>query len=129
MSRMPGIGILATLLAASVAFAAEPTPAKDPAGSPTYPHKSVKRQEVGTGGQSYWLFEPAEPTPDVAPVVVFSHGWLAVNPGAYGAWIDHLVRRGMIVIFPRYQADVTTRPVDFLPNALHAVRDAFDVLE
>jgi acetyl esterase/lipase len=33
------------------------------------------------------------------------------------------------VIFPRYQTDVATLPVDFLPNALAAVRDAFDVLE
>ena len=33
------------------------------------------------------------------------------------------------MIFPRYQNDVATKPVDFLPNALAAVRDAFDVLE
>jgi acetyl esterase/lipase len=30
---------------------------------------------------------------------------------------------------PRYQADWTTRPAEFLPNALHAVRDALDVLQ
>ena len=64
-----------------------------------------------------------------APVVVLNHGWLAVNPGAYGAWIDHLVRSGNVVIFPRYQADALTLPIDFLPNALNAVSDAFDVLE
>ena len=27
------------------------------------------------------------------PVVVFLHGWFAVNPGFYGAWIDHLGAR------------------------------------
>ena len=40
------------------------------------------------------------PSPKRAPVVVFFHGWFAVNPGFYGAWIDHLVRNGRIVIFP-----------------------------
>jgi acetyl esterase/lipase len=89
----------------------------------------VRRDEFGWGARSYWLFEPAEPKPERAPVIVFNHGWLAVNPGAYGAWIDHLVRSGSVVIYPRYQADMLTLPADFLPNALAAVTDALDVLE
>src|SRR5205823_2467572 len=36
---------------------------------------------------------------------------------------------GRIVIAPRYQADWTTQPAEFLPNALAAVHDAMDVLE
>jgi acetyl esterase/lipase len=32
-------------------------------------------------------------------------------------------------VYPRYQNDVSTRPADFLPNALAAVQDAFDVLQ
>ena len=51
----------------------------------------------------------AVPTPEVAPVVVFNHGWFAVNPGVYGAWIEHMVRKGRIVIAPRYQRDWSTR--------------------
>ena len=61
--------------------------------------------------------------------MVFLHGWFAVNPGFYGAWIDHLVRNGRIVIFPRYQNDVGTMPQDFLPNAMAAVHDAMGVLQ
>ncbi len=61
-------------------------------------------------------------------MVVFLHGWFAVNPGFYGAWIDHLVRDGRIVIFPRYQNDVGTMPQDFLPNAMAALHDALGVL-
>jgi acetyl esterase/lipase len=93
-----------------------------------YPHKSVRRIEVGEGPRSYWLFEPADPTPEIAPVVVFNHGWFAVNPGVYGGWIEHLVRKGRIVIAPRYQRDWSTPPANFLPNGLAAVRDALDVL-
>jgi dienelactone hydrolase len=95
----------------------------------TYAHKAVKRQEFGCGARSYWLFEPAQPTPPSAPVVVFCHGWYAYNPAAYGAWIEHLVRSGQIVVFPRYQADRLTPSADFLDNALSAVRDAVEVLE
>ncbi len=89
---------------------------------------TVKRYEIGQGPRSYWLFEPDAPRPERAGVVVFLHGWFAVNPAFYGAWIDHLVRAGHVVIFPRYQNDVGTLPQDFLPNALAAVRDGLGVL-
>jgi dienelactone hydrolase len=93
------------------------------------PHKSFKRYEIGEGPKSYWIFEPEDPKPECrAPVVVFLHGWFAVNPGFYGAWIDHLARDGKIVIFPRYQHDVGTNPQEFLGNAVSAIRDALGVL-
>jgi pimeloyl-ACP methyl ester carboxylesterase len=92
-------------------------------------HHGVKRYEIGQGPRSYVIFEPEKPKPEgKAPVVVFLHGWFAVNPGFYGAWIDHLVRDGRIVIFPRYQNDVGTMPQEFLPNTLAAIRDALGVL-
>jgi dienelactone hydrolase len=94
-----------------------------------FPHRVVRRYEVGEGPRSYWLFEPAEPKPERAPVVVFLHGWFAVNPAFYGAWIDHLVRSGKVVIFPRYQNDLGTLPKDFLPNATASIRDGLVVLE
>ena len=72
---------------------------------PIYQHRVVMRYELGEGPRSYWLFEPAEPKPERVPVVVFFHGWFAVNPAFYGAWIDHLVRSGRTVVFPRYQND------------------------
>jgi len=132
MSHLPRIGLF-WLVIASTALAsiarADDAPRSSRAPRPDYPHKSITRREHGVGGRSYWLFEPAEPTPRRAPVVVFHHGWLAWNPGVYGAWIDHLVRSGRVVIFPRYQVDWATRPADFLPNTVAAVRDAFDTLE
>ena len=101
-----------------------------PAGPilPPYPHESFRFERMGEGGRSYWLFEPTGPTPAIAPVVVFNHGWLAVNPGVYGSWIEHLTRRGFVVIFPRYQETWLTDPADFLPNAAAATLDALDVL-
>ncbi len=117
--------VAALITLAIVALVAD-APAADPPA--VYPHKSVRRIEMGEGPRSYWLFEPADPAPESAPVIVFTHGWFAVNPGVYGAWIEHLVRKGRIVIAPRYQRDWATPPAYFLPNALIAVRDALDVL-
>jgi acetyl esterase/lipase len=120
---MPLAVVLVVLTAATLPAADRAAPA-----TTAYPHGSVSAQAFGRGARSYWIFEPAEPRPAKAPVVVFHHGWLAVNPGVYGAWIDHLARSGRIVIFPRYQTDFTTRPDQFLPNSAAAVRDAIDVL-
>jgi dienelactone hydrolase len=120
--RIVVAGALALSVAAPTGLAGEP------ASEASKPHGRVARYEIGSGPRSYLLFEPDDPKPESAPVVVFLHGWFSVNPAIYGAWIDHLVRDGKTVIFPRYQNDVGTLPKDFLPNALHAVRDALDVL-
>ncbi|QDV33683.1 alpha/beta hydrolase [Tautonia plasticadhaerens] len=101
-----------------------------PATRRAAPHAAMLALNFGEGARSYWLFEPAEPRPDEpAPVVVLLHGWMSTNPGLYGAWIAHLARRGHIVIYPRYQDDWTTRPAEFLPNSLDAIRNAVAVLE
>ena len=108
---------------------ADPVRSQPAPPGPADRHQGVKRFDLGEGPRSYWLFEPDKPRADRAAVVVFLHGWFAVNPAFYGAWIDHLVRSGRIVIFPRYQNDVGTLPADFLPNAMAAVRDGLDVLQ
>jgi acetyl esterase/lipase len=81
------------------------------------------------GGQEYWIFEPDSPRPRTAPVIVLLHGWGGMNPLYYGAWIDHLVKRGNIVIYPRYQASLLTPLKDFTPNTLAAVKDALGRLQ
>ncbi len=77
-------------------------PAIGPGGS-EYRHAGVHAQRFGEGVNEFWVFSPTDPRPDQAPLVVFLHGWGAVHPRAYGAWLQHLVRKGRIVIFPRYQ--------------------------
>jgi acetyl esterase/lipase len=123
LSSVLGISLFVAALSARSSWAGD-SPAKAP-----YPHNALRRQQFGVGAPSFWLFEPASPTPLSAPVVVFYHGWNALSPGVYGAWIEHLVRSGHIVIFPRYQAMVATPPFDFFPNALASVRDALKVLQ
>ncbi len=138
--RMSWVLLLAAMAGSQLAHAEDQPPkrssssvaGREPINEPdSAPHQGVKRYEIGQGPRSYLLFEPDKPRPEPeskAPVVVFLHGWFAVNPGCYGAWIDHLCRNGSIVIFPRYQNDIGTMPQEFLPNALAAIRDALAVL-
>jgi acetyl esterase/lipase len=124
---LTGAALGAGLILAS-AFARDVRAGDDSAKS-AYPHRELRFQEFGAGPRSFWLFEPAKPKPVSAPVVVFYHGWYAVSPGVYGAWIEHLVRGGRIVVFPRYHPAVAMPPFDFFIDAIEAVRDALKVLE
>lgn len=121
---MPALGVR------SVAAAA-PSPPAQPAHGPggsDYRHARVTAREVHAGAQGWWLFTPAAPAPAHAPVVVFCHGWGALDPHHYRAWIDHLVRRGNIVVWPNYQDSLLTPGAQFLPNAIAGVRGAFEQL-
>lgn len=116
-----------TFLFLTLVFAQGVTPPEQPLTGPggkQYVHASVKKNRYGKGGQEYWIFEPDSPRPRTAPVIIFLHGWGGMNPLYYGAWLDHLVKRGNIVVYPRYQSNLLTSVKDFTPNILAAVKDA-----
>ena len=120
------------LFAPPIVLAQNPTPPGQPASGPggkQYAHASVTKNRYGKGGTEYWIFEPDQPKPATAPLVVFLHGWGGMNPMYYGAWIDHLVKRGNIVIYPRYQASLLTSIQEFTPNTLSAIKAALNVLQ
>lgn len=121
------------LFSLTILSSQSPTPPVQPASGPggkQYVHTSVSKNRYGKGGQEYWIFEPDTPKPAAAaPVVVLLHGWGGMNPMYYGAWIDHLVKRGNIVIYPRYQASLLTSLREFTPNTLQAIKDAIERLQ
>lgn len=109
--------------------ASPPQPATGPGGS-EYSHAEVIMQDSASETDGYWLFEPASPKPDSAHVIVFMHGYGALNPMAYGGWIKHLVRKGNIVIYPRFQRDMLLTPTEQFPaNAAKGIRDALKALK
>jgi acetyl esterase/lipase len=83
-----------------------------------------ERFTVGHGLQSAVVVRGTRPRQG-RPVVVFLHGWTAIDPRAYDAWVRHLAERGADVVLPVYQRppfiDVRTP----LPNVLAALRAAF----
>ncbi len=101
-----------------------PQPEQGPGGR-EYSHQSVIFQDFSSKPDGYWLFEPDSPKPDSAHVVVFVHGYGGYNPMIYGKWIRHLVQKGNIVIYPRYQENMLSpNPSKFSENVSKAVRDA-----
>ncbi len=125
--RLLSATLIVALAAAVIPAGEKPAPPTQPERGPggrDYAHRTVRQKYHGSGATACWLFEPADPAPKAAPVVVFNHGWLAMHPRVYRAWIDHIVRRGNIVIYPRYQDGIMTPPRTFVDNAVTAVAAA-----
>lgn len=130
MHANPAILAVLALALGAMQQAAPSPPAQPPdgPGGSAYPYARVVMTRLGNGNSEVYLFEPAEPTPRSAPVVVFTHGWAGMDPNYYGAWLTHIVRRGFTVVFPRYQADVRTPVAEFTGNALNATVSALQAL-
>jgi pimeloyl-ACP methyl ester carboxylesterase len=120
-----------TLALASLTQSGEPSPPPQPPNGPggsEYAYARVATTRIGAGSSEVYLFEPADPRPQTAPVVVFAHGWAAMDPNYYRSWLTHIVRRGFTVIVPRYQADVRTPVAEFTSNAADASTRALEEL-
>ena len=63
-----------------------------------------------------------------AAVVVMFHSWGATTPQLYGGWIEHLARRGNLVLFPRFQEVNRSKPSDATTLAGTLVREALAAL-
>ncbi len=123
---------LALVLCATSVSAEEVLPPGQPASGPggsDYSHGGFTVVEGGRGDEAWRAFLPADPVPERAPVVVFVHGWAALSTDGYAAWIEHLARRGNLVICPRYQATLLTLPSRMTDAAHAAVREALVRLE
>jgi acetyl esterase/lipase len=87
----------------------------------------------------FWLYEPAVDAGGVSvaagplPLVILFHGYHggtaptdAADPTDFASWIDHLVRRGVIVVFPDWEpANAQQLAFDrALPDAIMAIQAA-----
>ncbi len=84
----------------------------------------IDQYEYETG---YYLYIPKKNLSK--EVVVFMHGYGGLNPMIYGAWIKHLVLKGHIVIYPRYQESIySPGPKEFATNTAKGINAALDKL-
>ncbi|MDQ4099905.1 MAG: alpha/beta hydrolase [Chloroflexota bacterium] len=100
--------LLASSLAPEVSGAARAAQPEQPAAGPggrDYPYDAVAQRRVGSSPAGAYVFMPADraAADEPLPLVIFIHGFTAVNPDLYGGWIEHLVRRGSVVVYPDYQ--------------------------
>lgn len=112
----------------SRATAPSKQPEKGPGGA-EYAHKKVDVIERGDGAKKYWLYTPAEPALEKAPIVMFIHGYGQLTPENYLGWIHHITRRGHIVVYPQYQETPLEPPANYAPNCAAAMLDALEYLE
>ena len=73
-----------------------------------------------------WIFQPAGKPKDV---VVFFHGQGGANGGDavdHRPWIDHLVKRGSLVIYPRYELSYEPDPTPFVVKGVKAAMQRVD---
>lgn len=119
------------IVSCALAATAPHQPFTDKPGGSAYLFSGVKKSLFGEAGMQYWIFEPDKPKPEKAPLIVFNHGWGATDPKTYEAWIEHIVRRGNIVIYPVYQDPGKFRfpPEKITPNAIAAVKDAIERMQ
>lgn len=85
----------------------------------------VRTQDLGGGGQDgVFVARPEAAGDRRLPVVVFLHGYFAINPTTYGPWIEHLARAGNEVIYPIYQQAPFASPATSLADAAAGIRRA-----
>lgn len=122
---------LALFVAVSLQAEDGPTPplqAAEGPGGADYAHARIVEWERGKGDDQVWGFEPDAPRPETAPLVVFLHGWGGMLPAPYRAWIDHIVRKGNIVVYPRYQGSLVSPGRKYDRNVYGALRAALAFL-
>lgn len=108
--------------ASSTANAPRPGPPADPTPSRPDLPADVSVSFAGEGAQGAWVFRRKGSAKD--PVLLFLHGWTAVNPELYGPWLTHLVREGSTVVYPVYQDAPFLAPDLAFDGAVAGVRAA-----
>jgi len=86
----------------------QPRQPKSGPGGSNYTHR-FRVSSGGSGVDGWYVFEPTKPKPKKAPVTIILHGY-----GEYEGYesmealVRHTVRKGSVVIYPRWQTDVAT---------------------
>ncbi len=96
---------------------------------------AVRVSSGGSGADAWYVFEPTRPRPKKAPLAIVMHGYCEyAGYDSMYELIRHTVRKGSIVIYPRWQTDVATPcpgPVDIEPcmkSSTRAIRGALAYL-
>lgn len=127
LSRVTGVlaGLALAALTCGAALAASPPgqPKTGP-GAPLDTTTDIVKRAVGRASSATYVYHLAAAPAEPRSVVVLLHAWGAVNPVVYGGWIEHLARRGHLVLFPGFQQVGKTRPVEATDNAAALVKAA-----
>jgi dienelactone hydrolase len=118
---------LACLLLPGCTYPRPPEQPRSGFGGADYITAQVRKQYVERNGTSFFVFEPVAseaPLSRPAPLVIFFPGWECNNPASYGGWLDHLARRGCVVVWVEYQSTKMTATRHFMANAMESAHEA-----
>jgi pimeloyl-ACP methyl ester carboxylesterase len=93
---------------------------------------AIEQTPAGQSQADYWLFVPTDPLPgttNVGSLIIFIGGSGTSNADGYHAWIEHLVQRGAVVIFPLYEQGPSDAETAWQQTLLDDVRGALETLE
>ena len=96
-------------------------------GKDTASNKATSEGPIGKGASGVWIYTPAGKPKDV---VVFFHGQggpKEATPANHLPWIKHLVSRGSIVVYPRYEIAYEADPMPFIVNGVRAATKRVNV--
>src|SRR5262245_58621867 len=97
-------------------------------GSKTsYPKTATVVGPIGLNEDAVWVYRPAGKPKDV---VVFFHGQGGpdeATPKNHLPWIRHLVKRGSIVIYPRFEVFYTQDPIPHIVSSVRVATQRVDV--
>jgi len=126
--KLSSLKLVLYLIAVSSDLAAQSTPKQTDFRPESYKqqekYKTVRMLTTGHGADRAYAFFPVDSSPQQLPLIIFLHGWMGTNPKNFGAMIDHLVRRGAVVIYPVYQVDSNTAPQDITNTAADSIAQA-----
>jgi hypothetical protein len=119
---------------AAAAVTQPPQPKSGPGGS-DYAHGGLRVSSGGKGADAWFAFEPTRPRPAKAPLAIVMHGYYEFSGyGQMNELIRHTVRKGNVVIYPRWQTGVAVPcpgPFDIEPcmaSAVKGIRGALSYL-
>ena len=112
-----------------------PQPKKGPGGR-AHPNRGFQVIAGGTGSDAWFAFEPTGPRPRSAPLAIVMHGYFEfAGYDQMYAFINHTVKRGSVVIYPRWQtgiSDPCPGPFNVEPciaSAVDGIRGAISYLQ
>ncbi len=92
--------------------------------APTTRTRASSRASTAPATRPTGSSSPRAPAPARTPSSCSSTAGACSRRRAYRAWLEHLAKKGNVVVFPKYQASVLTLPSAFTGNAIAAVKDA-----
>lgn len=127
VSLVTGLVIAALTAGAALAISSPLQPKTGPGASLDATGEVVKKA-LGSPGNVTYAFHMGSAPEKPRSVVVFLHGWGAANPIIYGAWLEHLARRGHLVLFPAFQEIGGTKPSEATDRAAAQIKAALSQL-